>query len=83
MKFIALGLFKIISSALTIFPRMFECADKFIPFTPYLFVSFMIFLNFDGSLHFGLPLLNQHGDPQFFFAFFQMIYPHRHFLKIL
>ena len=46
MKFTALGLFKIISSALTIFPRMFECPDKFIPFTPYLFVSCMIFLNF-------------------------------------
>ena len=71
MKFTALGLFKIISSALTMFPRMFECADKFIPFTPYLFVSFMMFLNFDGSLHFGLPLLNQHGDPQFFSHFFK------------
>ena len=65
------------------FPRMFECADKFIPFTRYLFVNFMIFLNFDDSLHFGLPLNNQHGDPQFFFAFFQMIYPYRHFVKIL
>ena len=81
MKFTVLGLFKIISCALTIFPRMFECPDKFIPFTPYLFVSCMIFLNFDGSLHFGQPLLNQHGDPQFFFAFFQMIYPYRHLWK--
>ena len=82
MKFTALGLFKIIFSALTIFPRMFECADKFIPSTPYLFVSFMIFLNFDGSLHFGLPLLNNMVTPSFF-RIFQMIYPYRHFLKIL
>ena len=51
------------------FPKMFECAEKFIPFTPYLFVSFMIFVNFYGSLHFGLPLCNQHGDPQFFRIF--------------
>ena len=51
------------------FPKMFERADKFIAFTPYLFVAFMIFLNFDGSLHFGLPLFNQHGDPQFFRMF--------------
>ena len=60
---------QIISSALTMFPRRFECADKFIPFTPYLFVSLMIFLNCDGSLHLGLPILNQHGDPQFFRIF--------------
>ena len=39
------------------FPRMFECADKFISFTPYLFEAFTIFLNCDGSLHLGLPLL--------------------------
>ena len=71
MKFTGIGLFKFISSALTIFPRMFECPDKFIPFTPYLFVSCMIFLNFDGSLLFGLPLHNQHGDPQFFSHFFK------------
>ena len=71
MKFTALGLFQIISSALTMFPRKFECADKFIPFTPYLFVSFIVFLKFDGSLHFGLSLLNQHGDPQFFLHFFK------------
>ena len=71
MKFTALGLFQIISSALTMFPRKFECADKFIPFTPYLFVSFIIFLKFDGSLHFGLLLLNQHGDPQLFLHFFK------------
>ena len=69
MKFTALGLFKIISCALTMFPRMFECVGKFIPYTPYFFASFMIFLNFDSSLHFGLPLLNQHGDPQFFRIF--------------
>ena len=53
------------------FSRMFERADKFIAFTPYLFVAFTIFLNFDGSLHLGLPLLNQHGDPQFFSHFFK------------
>ena len=63
-------------------PRMFERADKLIPFTSYLFVSFMIFLNFDGSLHFGLPLRNQRGDPQFFSHFFKW-YTHRHFMKIL
>ena len=50
---------------------MFECPNKFIAFTPYLFVSVVIFLDFDGSLHFGLPLLNQHGDPQFFSHFFK------------
>ena len=66
------------------FPRMFERAGKFIAFAPYLFVAFTIFLNCDGFLHLGLPLLiNQHGDPQFFFALFQMIYPYRHFVKIL
>ena len=48
---------------------MFERADKFIAFTPYLFVAFTNFLNCDGSLHLGLPLLNQHGDPQFFRIF--------------
>ena len=64
------------------FSRMFERADKFIAFTPYLFVAFTIFLNFDGSLHFGLPLLNQHGDPQFFRIFANDI-PIKTFLKIL
>ena len=57
IKFTALGLFKIISSALIMFSRMFERADKFVAFTPYLFVAFTIFLNCDGSLHLGLPLL--------------------------
>ena len=83
MKFIALWWFKTIYSTLIMFARMFELADKFIAFIPYHNVAFTIFLNYDGSLHFGLPLLNQHGDPQFFFAFLQMIYPCRHFLKIL
>ena len=54
---------------------MFECGDKFIAFTPYNFVPFTIFLNSDGSLHFGLQLLNQHGNPNFF-AFFFQIYTH-------
>ena len=49
--------------------RMFERADKFIAFTPYHFVALTIFLNCNGSLHFGLPLLIQHGDPQFFRIF--------------
>ena len=43
-----------------------ERADIFIAFTPYHIVPFTILLNYDGSLHFGQPLLNQHGDPQFF-----------------
>ena len=51
------------------FARMFERADKFIAFIPYHNVAFTIFLNYDGSLHFGLPLFNQHGDPQFFLHF--------------
>ena len=51
------------------FARMFEHADKFIAFIPYHFVAFTIFLNCDASLRFGLPLLNQHGDPQFFRIF--------------
>ena len=53
------------------FPRMFERSDKFIAFTPYHFVAFTIFLICDGSLHFGLPLLSQHGDPKFFSQFFK------------
>ena len=51
------------------FPRMFERADIFIAFIPYHIVAFTNSLNYDGSLHFGLPLLNQHGDPQFFCIF--------------
>ena len=50
---------------------MFERADKFIAFTPYHIVAFTTFLNYDGSLHFGLPLLIQHGDPQVFSHFFK------------
>ena len=53
------------------FLRMFEPADTFIAFTPYHIVGFTVFLNCDGSLHFGLPLLNQHGEPQFFSHFFK------------
>ena len=53
------------------FSRMIERADRFIAFTPYHIVAFTIFLNCDSSLHFGLPLLNQHGDPQFFSHFFK------------
>ena len=59
----------IISSTLIMFAPLFERADKFIAFTPYHFVAFTNFLNCDGSLHFGLPLLNQHGDHQFFSHF--------------
>ena len=69
IKFIALWWFKIISGALIMFPWRFERADKFIPFPPYHILAFMIFLNCDGTFHFGLPLLNQHGDPQFFCLF--------------
>ena len=53
------------------FSRMFERAEKIIASTPYHFVPLTIFLNWDGSLHFGLPLLIQHGDPQFFSHFFK------------
>ena len=50
------------------FYRMFKRSDKFIALT-YHFVAFTIFLICDGSLHFGLPLLSQHGDPKFFSHF--------------
>ena len=65
------------------FSRMFERADKFIAFTPYHFVAFTIFLICDGSLHFGLPLLNQHGDPQFFSHFFSNDKPIKTFCENL
>ena len=58
------------------YPRMFERADKFISFTPYHFVALTIFLNCNGSLHFDLSLLNQHGDHQFFRIFLKIIQVH-------
>ena len=54
---------------LIMFARVFERCDKFLAFTLYQIVAFTNFLNWDGSLHFGLPLLNQHGDPHFFRIF--------------
>ena len=60
---------------------MFERADKFMAFTPYHIVAFTIFLNCDGGLHFGHSRTNM-VTPKFFHTS-QMIYPYRHFLKIL
>ena len=43
---------------------MFERAGRFIAFTPYRFVAFMIFSAVTEAYnYFSLPLFNQHGDP--------------------
>ena len=55
---------------LIMFARMFECADKFIAFTPYHFVAFTIILICDGNFHFSLPLFNQHGGTHLLFRIF-------------
>ena len=51
------------------FATMFERADIFIAF-----VAFTIFLDFVSSLHFGLSLFIQHGDPSF--SHFFKLYTH-------
>ena len=64
------------------FSEMFERADKFIAFPPYHFVALTIFSIVTAAYILVCPFLANMVTPSFF-AFFQIIYPYRHFLKFL